>query len=148
MISQELLFFYERESYVHTTWKISPLIHSWLNLIIIGSHIFPFPKDFWQFFVTPWPLPLQAPLSMWFPRQEYQSGEPFPVSGDLPHPGMEPGLLHGRQILYWLYILLINIYLKIESESVSHVPLFATLWPIDHQAPLSIGFSRQEYWSG
>ena len=26
--------------------------------------------------------------------------------------------------------------------------LFATLWTVAHQAPLSIGFSRQEYWSG
>ena len=26
--------------------------------------------------------------------------------------------------------------------------LSATLWTIDHQAPLSMGFSRQEYWSG
>ena len=30
----------------------------------------------------------------------------------------------------------------------SHVWLFATLWTIAHQAPLSQGFSRQEYWSG
>ena len=29
----------------------------------------------------------------------------------------------------------------------SHVWLFATLWTIVHQAPLSVGFSRQEYWS-
>ena len=28
------------------------------------------------------------------------------------------------------------------------VRLFATLWTIAHQAPLSVGFSRQEYWSG
>ena len=27
-------------------------------------------------------------------------------------------------------------------------PLFATLWTVAHQAPLSEGFSRQEYWSG
>ena len=45
-------------------------------------------------------------------------------------------------------MLLINIYLKIKSESVSHVPLFATLWTVDHKGPLSIGFSRQEFWSG
>ena len=31
---------------------------------------------------------------------------------------------------------------------VSHVRLFATLWTVAHQAPLSMGFSRQEYWSG
>ena len=30
----------------------------------------------------------------------------------------------------------------------SQVWLFATLWTIAHQAPLSMGFSRQEYWSG
>ena len=30
----------------------------------------------------------------------------------------------------------------------SHVRLFATLWTVAHQAPLSVGFSRQEYWSG
>ena len=30
----------------------------------------------------------------------------------------------------------------------SHVLLFATLWIIAHQVPLSMGFSRQEYWSG
>ena len=30
----------------------------------------------------------------------------------------------------------------------SHVRLFATLWTIARQAPLSMGFSRKEYWSG
>ena len=30
----------------------------------------------------------------------------------------------------------------------SHVQLFATLLIVAHQAPLSLGFSRQEYWSG
>ena len=30
----------------------------------------------------------------------------------------------------------------------SHVQLFATLWTVVHQAPLSMGFSRQEYLSG
>ena len=31
---------------------------------------------------------------------------------------------------------------------LSHVPLFATLWTVAHQAPPSMGFSRPEYWSG
>ena len=30
----------------------------------------------------------------------------------------------------------------------SHVQLFETLWTVVHQPPLSLGFSRQEYWSG
>ena len=29
----------------------------------------------------------------------------------------------------------------------SHVRFFVTLWTVAHQAPLSMGFSRQEYWS-
>ena len=33
-------------------------------------------------------------------------------------------------------------------ESLSHVRLFATPWSVSHQAPLSMGFSRQGYWSG
>ena len=35
-----------------------------------------------------------------------------------------------------------------EVKSLSRVRLFATLWTVAHQAPLSMGFSRQEYWSG
>ena len=31
---------------------------------------------------------------------------------------------------------------------LSHVQLFATLWTVACQAPLSMGFPRQEYWSG
>ena len=30
----------------------------------------------------------------------------------------------------------------------SRVRLFETLWTVTHQAPLSVGFPRQEYWSG
>ena len=30
----------------------------------------------------------------------------------------------------------------------SHIQLFATLWTVAHQAPLSMGFCRQEYWGG
>ena len=41
--------------------------------------------------VTPWTVAHQAPLSMGFSRQEYQSGLPFPSPGDLPDPGVEPG---------------------------------------------------------
>ena len=33
-------------------------------------------------------------------------------------------------------------------HSFSHVSLFVTLWTVACQAPLSMGFSRQEYWSG
>ena len=35
-----------------------------------------------------------------------------------------------------------------DSESLSRVRLFATSWTVANQAPPSMGFSRQEYWSG
>ena len=34
------------------------------------------------------------------------------------------------------------------AQSLSCVQLFATPWTVAHQAPLFMGFSRQEYWSG
>ena len=33
-------------------------------------------------------------------------------------------------------------------KSLGCAPLFETPWTVAHQAPLSMGFSRQEYWSG
>ena len=41
--------------------------------------------------MTPWTIAHQAPLSVGFSRQEYQSGLQFPSPGDLPDPGSEPG---------------------------------------------------------
>jgi len=37
---------------------------------------------------------------------------------------------------------------KVKVKSLSHVRLFATPWTAAYQAPPSMGFSRQEYWSG
>ena len=34
-----------------------------------------------------------------------------------------------------------------KCESLSYVPFFVTPWTVAHQAPLSMEFSRQEYWS-
>ena len=34
------------------------------------------------------------------------------------------------------------------AKSLSRVRLFVTPWAVAHQGPLSMGFSRQEYWSG
>ena len=39
-------------------------------------------------------------------------------------------------------------YWKWKCQSLSHVQLFVTPWTVAHQAPLFMGFSRQEYWSG
>ena len=35
-----------------------------------------------------------------------------------------------------------------EREMLSHIQLLVILWTVAHQAPLSMEFSRQEYWSG
>ena len=47
------------------------------------------------------------------------------------------------------YITLVYVFTScMHAQLLSHVQLFATLWTAAHQAPLSMGFSRQEYWSG
>ena len=38
--------------------------------------------------------------------------------------------------------------LKVKVKSLSRVQLFATPWTVAYQAPPSMGFSRQECWSG
>ena len=36
----------------------------------------------------------------------------------------------------------------VRQQSLSHARLYATPWTAAYRAPLSLGFSRQEYWSG
>ena len=43
-----------------------------------------------RLFAALWTVAHQAPRSMGFPRQEYWSGLPFPIPGDLPNPGIKP----------------------------------------------------------
>ena len=48
-----------------------------------------------------------------------------------------------------VYLLAILNHIAVNVLShFSHVQLFASLWTIACQAPLSMGFSREEYWSG
>ena len=39
-------------------------------------------------------------------------------------------------------------HIIVKVKSLSHIRLFATPWTVAHQAPPSMEFSRQEYWSG
>ena len=39
-------------------------------------------------------------------------------------------------------------HLRLHAQLLSCVWFFVTLWAVAHQVPLSMGFSRQEYWSG
>ena len=46
-----------------------------------------------QLCATPWTVARQALLSIGFSRQEYWSGLPCPLPGDLPNPGIKPKVL-------------------------------------------------------
>ena len=74
--------------YTHThTYKhpiVSSLYNTWErgSAQVVLSHA--------QISEIPWSVAHQAPLFMKFFRQEYWNGFPFPSSGDLPDPGIEP----------------------------------------------------------
>ena len=52
-------------------------------------------------------------------------------------------------MLEWVAICFSNVWKwKAKVKSLSHVRLLATPWTAAYRAPLSMGFSRQEYWSG
>ena len=59
-----------------------------------------------------------------------------------------PGILQART-REWVATSFSNAWKwKVRVKSLSHVQLFGTPWTAAYQAPLSIGFTRQEYWSG
>ena len=67
-----------------TIWAIRESLYIYYGTLIVQSlsHV--------PLFATLWTLPLQAPLSMEFSRQEHSSGLPFPFPRDLPYLGIEP----------------------------------------------------------
>ena len=70
-----------------------------------------------------------------------------PIDGSPPGSPV-PGTLQART-LEWVAISFSSAWKwKVKVKSVSHVQLFKTPWTAAHQAPPSMGFSRQEYWSG
>ena len=80
--------------------------------------------------VTPWTVVCQAPLSMEFSRQEYWSGLSFPISGDLPDPGIKPESLASSALAggffttasTWEAIHIhTNIYIHIHTHT--HIPI-------------------------
>ena len=70
-----------------------------------------------------------------------------PVDGSPPGPAV-PGILQART-LEWFAISSSNAWKwKVKVKSLSRVWLLTTPGTAAHQAPPSMGFSRQEYWSG
>ena len=70
-----------------------------------------------------------------------------PIDGTPPGSPI-PGILQART-LGWVSISFSSAWKwKVKVKSLSHVQLLATPWTAAHQAPPSMGFFRQEYWSG
>ena len=70
-----------------------------------------------------------------------------PIDGSLPGSSI-PGILQERT-LEWVASSFSNVWKwKVKVKSLSRVRLLATPWTTAHQAPPSMWFSRQEYWSG
>ena len=70
-----------------------------------------------------------------------------PIDGSAPGSAI-PGILQART-LEWVAISFSNAWKwKVKVKLLSHVRLLATPWTAAYQAPQSVGFSRQEYWSG
>ena len=70
-----------------------------------------------------------------------------PIDGSPPGSSIS-GILQART-LEWVATSFSSAWKwKVKVKSLSCVWLFATPWTAAHQAPLSMGFSRQEYWSG
>ena len=70
-----------------------------------------------------------------------------PIDGSPPGSPV-PGILQARAP-EWIAISFSNAWKwKVKVKLLSHVQLLATPWTAAYQAPPSMGFSRQEYWSG
>ena len=52
------------------------------------------------------------------------------------------------QLRIQVLTLCLKVSLSVCTQPLRHIWLLAALWTVAHQAPLSMGFSRQEYWSG
>ena len=120
----------------HGLWKqvsmSSPCLRGVVCVLSHFSHVW--------LFATPWPVAHQAPPSMEFCRQEYWTGLPFPPPEDLPNPEIKPTSLTSPALP--------GGFFTWKVKSLNHVQLSATPWTVAHQAPPSMEFSRQEYWSG
>ena len=106
-----------------------------------------------QFYVTPWTSAYQAPLSFTAAAaaaaKSLQSCPTLcdPIDGSPPGSAV-PAILQAGT-LEWVAISFSNAWKgKVKVKSLSRSRFFATPRSAAYQAPPSMGFSRQEYWSG
>ena len=122
----------------------SHLIH-WYSLLLLPS-IFPSIKDFSS------ELAACIRFCCCFAAAVDKSLQSCPALCDpkdgSPPGSSVPGILQTRK-LEWVAISFFYAWKwKVNVKSLSHVWLLATPWTAAYQAPPSMGFSRQEYWSG
>ena len=91
-------------------------------------------------------------MSTWCAAAAAKSLQPCPTLCDpadgSPPGSAVPGILQARA-LEWVAISFSSAWKwKVKVKSLSPVPPFATPWTAAYQAPPSMRFSRQEYWSG
>jgi len=99
--------------------------------------------------ISRWVLHHLSRLINSLPAKSFQSCLTLcnPIDGSPPGSPV-PGILQART-LQWVAISFSNAWnRKVKVKSLSLVRLLATPWTAAHQAPLSMGFSRQECWSG
>ena len=145
-------------------WDLSSPTRGWTRTHCLGSARKLKCSHSVRLFVTPWTVAHQAPLSMEFSRQEYCSGLPCPSPGDLSNAGIEPcsptlpasslssklpGNCQGSPCLapFWVSNLRLQ-YAAAAAQLLQSCPTLCN--PMDYacRVLLSMGFSRQEDWSG
>ena len=100
------------------------------------SRVLRFPLEIMERYATAAAKSLQLCSTLWDPIDGSPPGSPV------------PGILQAWT-LEWVAISFSNAWKwKVKVKSLSRVWLLATPWTAACQAPPSMGFSRQEYWSG
>ena len=97
----------------------------------------------WKIIINPWTMLVRLATAKSLQSCPTPSD---PIDGGPPGSPV-PGILQART-LEWVAVSFSNAWKwKVKVKSLSRVQLLATLWTAAYQAPLSMGLSRQEYWS-
>ena len=99
-----------------TTEWLGVHIHKYFTCVLVAQSCL--------FFVTPWTVAHQAPLSMEFSRKEYWSRLPFLPPGDLPNPGIKPASLASptlacrifTKLYIWYYPVFLGSYIVFSAH--------------------------------
>ena len=130
-------------NYVYTKCEILYLMNSSLSRLWEKRNL-----ELWPSFITSflWGVNILSPAAA---VKSLQSCPTLCDAIDGSPPGSPvPGILQAIT-LEWVAISFSNAWKwKVKVKSLSRVQLLVTPWTAAHQAPLSMGFSRQEYWSG